>query len=178
MFLLYCSRVRCSKFRGELTSWSSSVEPLGVQPFPTLGVFPFIVQGGASIYIYLALCLGTVECPSSTSVVRAHSVSREWGGLILVGFRGQRVVQALSHPWPVGAARSFERTLGAHLQSYLSGSMSLICRATLHSPCPSDSTPDEGCLTEAKQGVSGHTRWHNRVARRGSHHYGAGGDVR
>ena len=51
---------RCSKFRGELTSWSSSVEPARVQPFPTWGVFPFIVQGGAPIYSYLALCLCTV----------------------------------------------------------------------------------------------------------------------
>ena len=51
---------RCSKFRGEVTSWSSSVEPLEVQPFSTWGVFPFIVQGRAPIYIYLALCLGTV----------------------------------------------------------------------------------------------------------------------
>src|SRR6185436_14254018 len=51
---------RCSKFRGALTSWSSSVEPLGVQPFPTWGAFPFIVKGGAPIYIYLALCHGTV----------------------------------------------------------------------------------------------------------------------
>ena len=49
-----------SKFREELTSWSSSVEPLGVQPFPTRGAFPFIVQGGAPIYIYLALCPGSV----------------------------------------------------------------------------------------------------------------------
>ena len=39
---------------------SSSVEPLGVQPFPTWGAFSFIVQGGAPIYIYLALCFGTV----------------------------------------------------------------------------------------------------------------------
>ena len=50
----------CSKFRGGLTSWSSSVEPVGVQPFPTWGAFPFIVQGGAPNYIYLTLCLGSV----------------------------------------------------------------------------------------------------------------------
>ena len=49
----------CSKFRGELTSWSSSVEPVGVQPFPTWGAFPFIVQGGAPIYRYLEMCLDT-----------------------------------------------------------------------------------------------------------------------
>ena len=56
---LLLSSLGCSKFRGELTSWSSSVEPLGVQPFPTWGVFPFIVQGGASI-TDIALCLDTV----------------------------------------------------------------------------------------------------------------------
>ena len=49
----------CSKFRGELTSWSNSIEPVGVQPFPTWGAFPFIVQGGAPIYICRALCLGS-----------------------------------------------------------------------------------------------------------------------
>ena len=100
-----------------------------------LGAFPFIVQGGAPIYMYLALCLGTVGCPSSLSVIGAHSVSREWGGLILVGFLGQRVVQALSHPWPVGAAWSLGWALGDHLQSYPPGSMSLICRATLRLSC-------------------------------------------
>ena len=30
------------------------------QPFPTWGAFPFIVQGGAPIYSYLALCICTV----------------------------------------------------------------------------------------------------------------------
>ena len=30
------------------------------QPFPTRGTFPFIAQGGAPIYSYLALCLSTV----------------------------------------------------------------------------------------------------------------------
>ena len=62
VFLLYCSRARVLKFRGELTSWSSSVESVGVQPFPTWGggAFAFIVLGRAPIYIYLALCLRTV----------------------------------------------------------------------------------------------------------------------
>ena len=45
---------------GSLQTVSSSVEPLGVQPFLTRGALPFIVQGGAPIYIYLALCLGSV----------------------------------------------------------------------------------------------------------------------
>ena len=49
-----------SKFKGELTSWSRSVEPMRVQPFPMWGAFPFIVQGGVPIYSCLALCLCTV----------------------------------------------------------------------------------------------------------------------
>ena len=61
VFLLYCSRARVLKSsEGSLQAVSSSVEPLGVQPFPTWGAFPFIVQGGAPIYIYLALCPGSV----------------------------------------------------------------------------------------------------------------------
>ena len=38
---------RCSKFRGELTSFQA-VCSLGVEPSPTCGAFPFIVQGGAT----------------------------------------------------------------------------------------------------------------------------------
>ena len=45
---------------GSLQTVSSNVEPLGVQPFPTRGALPFIVHGGPPIYIYLALCLGSV----------------------------------------------------------------------------------------------------------------------
>ena len=46
----------CSKFRGEVTSWSSSVEPVGVQP----SLFYVGGLGGAPVYSYLALCLCTV----------------------------------------------------------------------------------------------------------------------
>ena len=45
---------------GSLQAVSSSVESLGVHLFLTWGAFPFIVQGRAPIYIYLALCLCTV----------------------------------------------------------------------------------------------------------------------
>ena len=45
---------------GSLQAVSSSVESLEVQLFLMWGAFPFIVQGGAPIYIYLALCLGPV----------------------------------------------------------------------------------------------------------------------
>ena len=92
------------------------------------------------------------------SVIEAHSVSREWGGLIQVGFFWQRVVQALFHPWPVGMTRSLGRALGDHLQSYPPGSTPLICRATLclsyvalargtvHPERGALPRPDRGCL--------------------------------
>ena len=50
----------CSKFKGELTSWSSGARSLGVQPFPTWGGFPFYSSRWGPHYRYLALCLGTV----------------------------------------------------------------------------------------------------------------------
>ena len=57
---LLLSSLGAQSSEGSLQMVSSGVEPLGVQPFPTWGAFPFIVQGGAPIYIYLALCLGSV----------------------------------------------------------------------------------------------------------------------
>ena len=70
----------CSKFKGELTSWSSSVEPVGVQPtLSHVGGLPFYSPRWGPHYRYLALCLGTVGVRSSLSVVRAHSISRELG---------------------------------------------------------------------------------------------------
>ena len=60
VFALLLSNLGAQSSEGSLQAESSSVKPLGVQPFPTWGAFPFIVQGRAPIYIYLALCLGTV----------------------------------------------------------------------------------------------------------------------
>jgi hypothetical protein len=54
--------------------------------------------------------------------------------LSLAGFLGQRVVQAMSHPRPVGIVWSLGWSLGDHLQSYPPGSTPLIYRAT--SPPP------------------------------------------
>ena len=62
---------------------------MGVQPFPTRGAFPFIVQGGAPIYIYLALCLGTVGVRFILVSRRGPLGRSEWAGLILAIFRGK-----------------------------------------------------------------------------------------
>ena len=79
----------CSKFRGELTSWSSSVEPVGVQPLRSstlsyVGVFPFIVQGGAPIYSDLTLCLCTVGA-QIVLVSRRGPLSRSGVGRLDLG---------------------------------------------------------------------------------------------
>ena len=146
----------CSKFRGELTRWSSSVEPLGVQPFPTLGAFPFIVQGGAPIYIYLALCLGTVGV-SFIPVRRRGPLGRSGVGRLDPGdLLGQQVVQVLSHPRPVGAAWSLGWSLGGYLRSCPPRPMSLVCRATSCLPCvaPASGTarPVRGALSRSGRG--------------------------
>ena len=78
------------------------------------------------------------------SVVGAHSVGREWAGLILAIFwakddpgdlLGLRVVPMLSHPDSVGAARPLGGSFGGHLWSCPSGPTSLISRATSRLPC-------------------------------------------
>ena len=85
----------CSKFRGELTSWSSSVEPLGVQPFPMWGAFPFIVQGGGPVYIYLVPCLGTVGV-RFVLVSRRGPLGRSGVGRLDPGdLLGQRMILAI-----------------------------------------------------------------------------------
>ena len=167
---------------GSLQTVSSSVEPLGVQPFPTWGAFPFIVQGGAPIYIYLALCLGTVGVPF-VPVSHRGPLGRSGVGRLDPGdLLGQRVVQVLSHPRPVEAAWSVGWPLGG-LPPVLSAWVYVPCLQglplpPLRSPCQQDGTLGEGCLIEVRPGVSGHTRWRNGVVRRGNHHYGEGGDVR
>ena len=89
---------------GSLQTVSSSVEPLGVQPFLTRGALPFIVQGGAPIYIYLALCLGTVGVPFVLVSRRGPLGRSEVGRLDPGDLLGQRVVSVLSHPGSVRAA--------------------------------------------------------------------------
>ena len=103
------------------------------------------------------------------SVVGAHSVGREWAGLILAIFwarddpgdpLGRRIPPVLSHLGSVGTARllgwSLGRALGDHLQSYLPGSTSLICRATLCLSCvaPARRTacPERGGLPRPDRG--------------------------
>ena len=139
---------------GSLQAESSSLEPLGVQPFPMWGAFPFIVQGEAPIYIYLALCLGTVGVPfvpvSHRGPLGRSGVGRFDPGDLL----GRRVVQVLSHPRPVGAAWSVGWPLGDYLQSCPPRPTSLVCRA---SPCLPCVAPASGtaCLVRGALSRSG-----------------------
>ena len=117
----------CSKFRGELTSWSSSVEPRGFQPFPMWGAFPFIVQGGAPFYRYLALCLGTVEV-QFILVSRRGPLDRSGVGRLDPGdLLGQHVPPVLSHPGSVGTARPLGWSLGGLLRSCPPEPTFLVC---------------------------------------------------
>ena len=95
---LLLSSLGAQSSEGSLQAVSRSVEPLGIQPFPTWRDFPFIVQGGPPIYIYLALCLDPVW-ESFILVSRRGPLGRSGVGRLDPGdLLGQRVVQALSHP--------------------------------------------------------------------------------
>ena len=111
---------RCSKFRGELTSWSSSVEPVGVQPIPMWGAFPFIVQGGAPIYIYLALCFCTVGV-RFVLVSRRGPLGRSGVGRLdpgdLLGHLG-----ACTEPVLAGTPVRRRGALGVHVPGHRHGS--------------------------------------------------------
>ena len=85
---LFLSSPGAQSSEGSLQAESSSLEPLGVQPFPMWGAFSFIVQGGPPIYIYLALCLGPVW-ESFVLVSRRGPLGQLGvGGLSLAGFLG------------------------------------------------------------------------------------------
>ena len=120
--------------------------------------------------MYLALCLGTVRA-SFVLVSRRGPLGQSGVGWLDPGWfswatRCPGAVPSLASRDGLVTrmdARGSSPVLSAwvyapHLQGYL---VSL-----LRSSCPWDSTPGEGCLTEAGQGVSGHTRWRNRVVRR------------
>ena len=133
---------------------------------------------GPPIYIYLALCLGTVR-------VRFIVVSR-WGPLGRSGvgrldpgdLLGQRVAPMLSHPAQSGRPGHSDGrsgvTSGLVRLGLHSLPVGLSCAPLSRSPCQLDGAPGEGCLTEAWPGASGHARWSNEMARRGNHHYGGG----
>ena len=174
----------CSKFRGELTSWSSSVEPVRVQPpFPTWGAFPFIVQGGAPIYSDLALCLCTVGA-QIVLVSRRGSLSRSRVGELDPGnllVQGMILAISLSgvFPWrcPI-LAQSGRRDhpAGRSVVSFglVRRSLGFLPAGLSYVALSPNGAPGEGCLTEAWPGASGHDRWRNGVVRRCDHHYGEG----
>ena len=141
---------------------------MGVQPFPTWGAFPFIVQGGAPIYFYLALCLGTIGVrivhvsrrgPLGRSGVGRLDPGDLLGqGMILAVFSGDvfpgTVPSWLSWDdataWLVTRGSPPVLSAGAYVpcpRGYLT--------PPLRSSCQPDGTPGEGCHTEVWLGASG-----------------------
>ena len=151
---LFLSSPDAQSSEGSLQTVSSSVEPLGVQPFPTWGAFPFIVQGGAPIYICLALCLGFV-----------------WKSFILVSRRGplgQSGVGRLESGWfsratgcpsavpSLASLDSMVTRMAARRSSPVLSAWTYASHpqgsptSFSHSPYLKDSTPGEGYLTEVR----------------------------
>ena len=130
-------------------------------PFLRGGAFPFIVQGGAPIYIYLALCLGTVGVrfvlvsrrgPLNRSGVGRHDPGDLLGqGMILAVFSDDvfpgTVPSWLSQDgataWLVTRGSPPVLSAGAYV-SYPRGYLT----PPLRSSCQPDGAPGEGCLTE------------------------------
>ena len=153
------------------------------QPYPTWGALPFIAQGGAPIYSYLALCLCTVGA-QIVLVSRRGPLSRlgvgelDPGNLLVQGMILAIFLSGVS-PWrcPI-LAQSGRRD---HPVGQSGVSFGLVRRSLIfllaglsYVALSPDGAPSEGCLTEAWPGASGHDRWHNGVVSRGDHHYGEG----
>ena len=152
---------------GSLQVVSSSVEPLGVQPLPTRGAFPFIVQGGAPIYIYLALCLGTVRV-FFVLVSRRGPLDRSGVGKLDPGdLLGRRAALVLSNPGSVKVARPLGCSLGGHLRSCPPEAVFLICRAisclSCVAPASGTARPVRGVLPRPGRGrpvtLAGVMKW-------------------
>ena len=128
------------------------------QPFPTWGAFPFIVQGGAPIYRYLALCLDTgvvqfvlVSCRGPlgwSGVGRLDPGDLLGQGMILKIFLGG----AFPRCCPV-LSQSGRRDHSGGRSGVSSG---LVRRSPCSLPAglsyvamSPDGAPGEGCLTEA-----------------------------
>ena len=140
---------------GSFKSFSSSVEPLGVQPFPTRGAFCFIVQGGAPIYIYLSLCLGSVRESfvlvsrrgplDQSGVRRLESGWFSWAASCLSAVPSLVSRDSLLTPeFARGSSPVLSVcTYASYPQSYHTSSPRSFCRK--------DSTPGEGRLTAVRR---------------------------
>ena len=148
-----------------------------------MGPFPFIVQGGAPVYSYLALCLCTVGAQIIV-VSRRGPLSRSGvGELDPNDLLVQGMVLAISlsgvSPWrcPI-LAQSGQRDHPVGHSGVPFGlvrrSLGLFPRGLSYVALSPDGAPGEGCLIEAWPGASSHGRWRNGVVRRGDHHYGEG----
>ena len=174
----------CSKFRGELTSWSSSVEPVGVKPtLSYVGGLPFYSPRWAPIYSYLALCLCTVGAQIAL-VSRRGPLSRSGVGELDPGnllVQGMILAISLSGVSP-GACPILAQSGWHNLPVDRSGvsfglvyrSLGFLSAGLSYVALSPSGAPGEGYLTEAWPGASGHGRWRNGMVRRGNHHYGEG----
>ena len=153
------------------------------QPFPTWWAFPFIAQGGAPIYSYLALCLCTVGA-QIILVSRRGPLSRSGVGELDPGdLLVQEVILAifLGGAFPRCCPTLAQSGRRVHPDGRSGVSFGLIRRSLDLLPAglsyvalSPNSAPGEGRLTEAWPGASGHDRWRNGVVCRGDHHYSEG----
>ena len=143
---------RCSKFRGELTSLqavcSLGVEPLGVQPSPTWGSSPFIVQGGAScLHISIVVswfCPGVLNLCQSSAPPGWSGVERLVCGWFWVAGCLAIVPSLVSRGG--FATRSVTRRSSPILSVRTSSSVrSAAMRPSLRGFCLKDGTPVEEC---------------------------------
>ena len=158
--------------------YSLGVEHLGVQPLPTWGASPFIVQGGAPcLHISIVVSWFHSGGLSSSSVVGAHPVGREWTLERLESgwFFWATGCLAAVPPWSVPG---FATWAVARRLSPILSVRSAAARPSLRGFCPKDGTPVEGCSTMVKRCCPVTLCWRNGVVCRGSHHYSAGGGAR
>ena len=167
MFSLYCSRARVLKVQRGAYKLVKQCRTRGSPTLSYVGAFPFIVQGGAPIYKYLALCLSTVGVRfvlvSRRGPLGQSGVGRFDPGDLL----GQRVPPVLSPPGPVGAARPLGWSLGGHLLSFPPEPAFLICRAisclSCVAPASGTARPVRGVLPRLGRGrpvtLAGVMKW-------------------
>ena len=179
--MLYCSRAQVLKVQRGAYKLFKQCQTFRSPILPYVGDFPFIVQDGAPIYIYLSLCIGSTG-ESFVFVSRRGPLDQSGVGRLESGW----------FSWAAGCLRAVPSLVsrdGSRHSDGRSGSSLVLSVCTYASypqcyhtasPCSlclMDSTPDEGCLTAARRSrpVTPASVMEHRC--RGGYHYGMGGDV-